>query len=239
MAKRKDQDNLLLRNARQLSKDEVVALVKAHKAGDREAGGRLIESQSAWIMTCLRRQSLPKNVDFDDLLSELSIVILRALHIYDPERTELTTFVGIVVQRRAKRIAKKLAGHSYIHSAGDSMYSLSDTRTSNELMEQLEDAVSQSGVRESSMAAVSMHFSGMKPQAIRDALVHQYHCGRSVKVEKTIRACLTEIHATALKLGYEVPVECAPAIKISRSPEPTSEQTQNPDLLYVQTTLFL
>jgi len=210
--KYKEQDNLLLASAKQMSKEQIAELVRQYKAGDREAGGQLLQSQAAWIVTALKRQGLPKHVDFDDLLSELSMVILHSIkQHYDPDRTELTTFVGVIVQRRARRIVKRLSGSVKSVDVGDSILSLPDNRPSTEQLEQLQDAIRLSGLRDSAIDALRLHLSGIKTDAIRDVLVKRHRCDSKIKVEELIENTLAAIRETAARLGFNVSVSPASA----------------------------
>lgn len=202
---KKDTDDLILRNAKKLTREEEAHFVKLYKDGDREAGGVLIQSQIAWIYELLRRHNLPPNVDFDDIISELCIVILQALKEFDPARTALTTFVATIVIRRTRRIAKKLAGPIKFQDVGDNFPRLVEERNDDAWMETICDAIVLAEMTPAAQSAVCMHLAGLREDAIYNHLVDNYACSEKLDVKKLINSAIECIRNKARELGLELP----------------------------------
>jgi hypothetical protein len=194
----------MLRNAQKLTREEEAKYIELYKAGDREAGGVLIQSQIAWIYELLRRHNLPPNVDFDDVISELCIVLLKAFHDFDPSRTALTTYVATIVIRRTRRIVKKLGGPLKCQNMGDQYSLVIEQPHGDEWIETLLDAIVLAELVPSAQAAVCMHLAGIREDAIYDHLVTNYPCSEKLNVKKLITSAVECIRQKARELGLEL-----------------------------------
>ncbi len=94
-----------------LTRQQEIELHAKFIAGDRDAGGLLIQAQSRWIMTILNRICHHQNVDVEDVLGEIMPEILCALQSFDPGRfkTKLSTYLCPVVRRNGMKAAMRLA----------------------------------------------------------------------------------------------------------------------------------
>lgn len=203
--KKKNTDNLMLRNACKLTRDEEAHYVKLYKDGDNEAAGTLIESQIAWMYALVRRHNLPRHIDFDDIISELCIVLLKALKNFDPSRTALTTFVATIVIRRTRRIARKLAGPIKYQDVGDSFPLIVEESGPDEWMETVLDAIVTADMVPAAQVAVCMHLAGIRDEAIYEHLVTNYSCGEKLDVKKLIASAVDCVRSKARELGLEMP----------------------------------
>lgn len=78
--------------------------------GDTEAGVKLLQSQGAWIYRRVEGFNIPPSVEMDDILSELLVVLLKAIPSFEPDRGAFSTFVTKIVDRRTPRIVDFLIG---------------------------------------------------------------------------------------------------------------------------------
>jgi hypothetical protein len=91
-----------------LSDEEVKDLVARYQAGDNEAAVPLIRSQSAWVMSMVARYTIPPRVSVEDVYSELVLVFLHGLKLYDPDLSHLSTFFRLMFSRRMPSIIRFL-----------------------------------------------------------------------------------------------------------------------------------
>ncbi len=210
MIKRKHADNPLLDRAIQIEQDEERELVHRYKEGDADAGQRLIDSQIAWIVNRLSKHTLPKCVEFDDLLMETVVILLDAIRkSFDPNKSKLSTFVSYVVQRRARRIIRKLMG-SVKSSEQQPLETIAAIDQLDVRMDELADAVWLSGLKPSAMRAVELHLAGYKTCAIFERLREEFpDISDRCNVNRLIDNSLETIRACARKLGSEVPDDVA------------------------------
>lgn len=99
-------------SSRLLTSKEEVEFTKRYQGGDSDAGVVLIRSQGAWILKRIGCFARPSSVDVEDIVSEVVLVLLRALKKFDPQKSALSTFVTHVIDRRTPRIIHKLTGIS-------------------------------------------------------------------------------------------------------------------------------
>jgi DNA-directed RNA polymerase specialized sigma subunit len=206
--RRRANENLVLERAQQLSREEEHEhkLVAAYKAGDSDAGGRLIESQIAWVVACVNKHNLPGSVEFDDVLSELTLVLLESIKgSFDPERSALSTFVSCIVARRTGRIVRRLSGFVKTNDESQAIEMAEDRPQRDERLDELADAVWLSGIKPIALRAVELHLSGIKDDGILEHLRREFSCANDIQVKRLIRDTLDAIRESARKLGSDVP----------------------------------
>lgn len=204
--RRRANENLVLERAQQLTREEEHELVAAYKAGDSAAGGRLIESQIAWVVACVNKHNLPGSVEFDDVLSELTLVLLESIkNSFDPERSALSTFVSCIVARRTGRIVRRLSGFVKTNDESQAIEMAEDRPQRDERLDELADAVWLSGIKPIALRAVELHLSGIKDDGILEHLRREFSCTNDIQVKRLIRDTLDAIRESARKLGSDVP----------------------------------
>lgn len=204
--RRRANENLVLERAQQLSREDEHKLVAAYKAGDSAAGGRLIESQIAWVVACVNKHNLPGSVEFDDVLSELTLVLLESIKSsFDPERSALSTFVSCIVARRTGRIVRRLAGFVKTNDESQAIEMAEDRPQRDERLDELADAVWLSGIKPISLRAVELHLSGIKSDGILEHLRREFSCSPKINVNRLVSNTLNAIRDSARELGFEVP----------------------------------
>lgn len=119
-------------DARQLSHEEETSLTLEYQGGDQDAGVVLLRSQGAWILKRIGAFPRPSSVDVEDVVSELVVILLKALRRFDPHRSALSTFVTHVIDRRATRIINKLAGSGAGGDVSDVLDLIEDRPSINE-----------------------------------------------------------------------------------------------------------
>jgi RNA polymerase sigma factor (sigma-70 family) len=88
----------------------VTAVLERAAAGDLEARDQLLASVARFVKGRVNRFR-GHGVPFEDLLQEVTAVLLERLHRWDPARGSLTTFVGVVVDRECQKIIEREAKH--------------------------------------------------------------------------------------------------------------------------------
>lgn len=80
--------------------------------GDRDAVAELFESHKAWLWTLAVKVARPSGWELDQAFAEASAVFVEILPVFDPSRTRLVTFLGLVVPQklRARRDRDRLIG---------------------------------------------------------------------------------------------------------------------------------
>ena len=73
-------------NTRPLSREEEVELFARWRAGDKDAGGRLISAQYRWVVKKARKQAAKHGLDYDDLVSSGLSGAHAALEKFDPKK---------------------------------------------------------------------------------------------------------------------------------------------------------
>ena len=202
---RKGFENCLLNSACSLTDEESRELIVAYKAGDSEAGGRLIRSQVAWIVKLLRRMPIPRQVEFDDVLSELTLVLLKALRKFDPDRSALTTFVAHIVQRRGPRIVKQLAGQDTVDGDHLQGYCQPDNSAQEAVMDDLVSAISVSAETPYAKEAILMHLKGLKSDAILDHIHAKFPLTKKTNAANILDEIFARMRTYFRKAGYCVP----------------------------------
>lgn len=216
-------DSLILDSAIELTREQEIELVKRFQVAAlemekektpevveryRSASSDIIKSQIAWIYNRINKYHRShKHVDFEDLASELIMVILQTLRkeSFDTERTALTTYVDIIVRRRVGRIAKRLAGLK-TQDVVDSLTDIPEAQQADDRMDELIDAIAVSGISPIARMAIDLHLNGIKDDAIADRLAVAFPTSEKRNVKAIIENALDAIRSTAKELGYD-PVE--------------------------------
>lgn len=204
MAKKKFDRNLMLDGAKQLASDEVALLLDLYKNGDQEAGGKLIQSQIAWIIMQVNRESLPAGVEAEDVVSELVLVLLHSLKKYDPQKAELSTYVSVVCQRRARRIISRLAGKIKCTESQEVLPDVEQTTTYDSRLDDLGEAMAMANLTPEAQLALDLHLKGLREDAVllqvRKRYPHVCH------IRRLIENSLNEIRRCVRELGHDVEV---------------------------------
>ena len=205
MAKRKFERNLLLSGAAQLPDDELKLLLELYKAGDSEAGGRLIQSQIAWIVLLVSRESMPSGVDPEDVVSELLLVLLDSLKRYDPAKAELSTYVSVVCQRRTRRIISKLAGKIKCSESPEMLAGVSKETTYDDRLDDLGEAMRMANLTPEAQLALELHLQDNRDDVVLAMVRKKYP--HVCHIRRLINNSLAELRRCMRELGHDVELE--------------------------------
>lgn len=96
-----------LRKVVLLSSKEQEKLCKKMKKGDIDARNKLFESCILWIVKVVRKYRSPTHVDFDDLLEDCNLHVLSKIHLWNPNKGKLSTFVYWVTSNLLNKDLRK------------------------------------------------------------------------------------------------------------------------------------
>jgi DNA-directed RNA polymerase specialized sigma24 family protein len=114
-----------------MSQEEISRLHKlylSHGPESNAAGWQLVEIAKPIIEAAAERQSrrLKRKSATEDLIVDLSLVVLESLKNWNSSQTELAAWVGMVLNRRAPKIANRKHGDTMV-SNGTRHYEIRDT----------------------------------------------------------------------------------------------------------------
>lgn len=205
MAKKKFECSLLLSGAAQVTDEELKLLLELYKAGDSEAGGKLIQSQIAWIVKMVNRENMPAGVDPEDVVSELLVVLLDSLKRYDPAKAELSTYVSVVVQRRARRIISRMAGRIKCSESSEVLPQVAQESSYDERLDDIDEAIRMANLTPEAQLALELHLQELRDDAVlarvREKYPHVCH------IRRLINNSLNELRRCMRELGHDVELE--------------------------------
>lgn len=130
-------EHFLLKNNKPIPREEEATLTQAYKDGDQDASVKLLQSQGLWIKKLVMENGLPSGVELDDVLSDITLALLKVLPSFDPGKSSFSTFVARFLRWRLPYIIRKLVPPC--ESTDEMLDKVDESKAFEQTIEELDD----------------------------------------------------------------------------------------------------